>query len=587
MIRIKKIFHRSAFRIALYFPADTAMNKRARKAGALWSKTYQCWYVDYSKEKYNELQHVFSEIEVIKDDSDPSQTLSRPAYDPAPARAAATTVSHGDGAQLQAIRSNEPVIIPVTGKWEGKLTLHNDVGKYWVISIPNTEKISAALLAIKGVYWSKKDNAYLIFRHITVKLKVEALLGINNVLPANYYRSIENDKFNTGDMIAKINATDKKTIQLIVPPIAQLIQQIKRLHGVRLNKTDNVYVLPATPDILFNLATLSTHTGTRLINHLPVGYLRKEYAPNIKKIKLATVVSRLQKQIPAQVQTYVYAMMDYLMAKNYSDSTLKTYTEAFLLFLKHHQYKDPDELTERDIVRYLSQMMQNGLSSSTAHSLINALLFYYRNVLKKEAFELVIPRPKKEKKLPGVLTMAECYSILNAIDNSKHRLLLLLGYGAGLRLGEIVSLRWSDILMAEFKIHIKDAKGKKDRIVMLPYAVVSYLEKYRQLHSGNDWVFEGMYKGENYSPRTVQLVMQKAIAKVGLDKKASVHTLRHSFATHLLEAGTDIRYIQGLLGHSNISTTTIYTHLTNRAVQKVQSPLDNMMNQVNGKRKLE
>ncbi len=172
--------------------------------------------------------------------------------------------------------------------------------------------------------------------------------------------------------------------------------------------------------------------------------------------------------------------------------------------------------------------VQNGLLALSARSLINAFLFYYRNLLKRVHFEIVIPRPKNEKKLPGVLTMAECYSIFNAIHNPRHRLLLLLGYGAGLRLSEIVSLKWSDILMAEFKIHIKEAKGRKDRIVMLPYSIVSYLEKYQELYKGSTWVFEGQYKGESLSTRTVQQVMQQAVAKAGLEKKASVHTLRHS-----------------------------------------------------------
>ena len=120
---------------------------------------------------------------------------------------------------------------------------------------------------------------------------------------------------------------------------------------------------------------------------------------------------------------------------------------------------------------------------------------------------------------------------------------------------------------------------------MLPYSIIGYLENYQQLFKGSSWVFEGQFKGEAYSGRSVQQVMQNAIAKAGLEKKASVHTLRHSFATHLLEAGTDIRYIQGLLGHSSITTTTIYTHLTNKAVRRVQSPLDNMMNQLTDKTK--
>ncbi len=589
LIRIKKIFHKGVYRIALLFPVDGELNKKALQAGALFSKTHKCFHVAYSKEKYHELKELFAEIEVIKEDSDGDQVPSGNASVSLTNILPGTTIILPEK-QKQAVVVHNPKPIndpPFYGKWEGKIKLHPDVGKYWVMSIPYSEKISEGLQDIKGIFWSKKESAYLVFRHITVKTKVEALLGISNVFPDNYYRSNEYDHTSTGEMKAGINVNDKKTMLLTVPPVSQLIQQIKRWQGVRFSKSDNAYVLPATPDMITNLGDLAAQTGIRLINDLPKGYVRIANTPNLKKLKMDMVVANLQKQIPVQAQIYVSAMMDYLMAKNYSDSTLRTYTEAFLLFLRQHEYKNPDDLTERDIIRTLARMMQNGLSASTAHSLINALLFYYRNVLKKESFEIVIPRPKKEKKLPGVLTMAECFGIFNAIENPKHRLLLLLGYGAGLRLGEIVSLQWSDILIAEFKIHIKEAKGRKDRIVMLPFSIIGYLENYRQLYKGNTWVFEGQYKGEMYSPRTVQQVMQTAIVKAGLEKKASVHTLRHSFATHLLEAGTDIRYIQGLLGHSSINTTTIYTHLTNKAVRKVQSPLDNMMNQVNDKRKLE
>lgn len=584
MIQIKKIFHRGEFRIAIYFPVNAAITVQVKKAGAVWSQTNKCWYVSYTKENYNQLQQLFPEIEVIKESSESGEkkTIATPVLKPDKLMVPAIQSTH-----LITVRPPEPLPVPSFGKWEGKLKLHPDVGKYWVLGLPFSEKMRDGLLDIKGVYWNKKESAFFVMRNVAIKTKVEALLGISHVLPNNYYSSADHDNAGSGEMVASINTTDKKTLQLKVPPLSQLIQQIKRWQGARYSKTANAYLLPATPDILSNLLDIARQTGVRLLNELPPGYLRKENAPNVKKIKLATVVANLQKQVPVQAQTYVYAMMDYLMAKNYSDNTLRTYTQSFLLFLMEHQYKNPDDLTEREIVKYLAKMIQNGLSASTVHSLINALLFYYRNVLKRENFEIVIPRPKSEKRLPVVLTMAECFGIFNAIENPKHRLLLLLGYGAGLRLSEIISLQWSDILMAEFKIHIKEAKGRKDRIVMLPYSIVSFLESYRQLYKSNTFVFEGQYKGEMYSARSVQQVMHHAIEKVGLDKKASVHTLRHSFATHLLEAGTDIRYIQGLLGHSSINTTTIYTHLTNKAVKKVQSPLDNMMNQVNDKRKLE
>ena len=228
------------------------------------------------------------------------------------------------------------------------------------------------------------------------------------------------------------------------------------------------------------------------------------------------------------------------------------------------------------IIRHLAWMTEKGLSPSNLNMLINALLYYFRTVLKRNTFEIKMPRPRKEHHLPTVLTMDECVRIFSYVDNPKHKLLLLMGYGAGLRRSEIVMLKWEDILFEEHKIHIKQSKGNKDRIVMLPYSVVAYLKNYRTLYPGDVWVFPGQYKGEALSARTVQSVMKNAITKANLEKKATVHTLRHSFATHLLEGGTDIRYIQQLLGHSSIKTTMIYTHVTPQAAKNIISPLDQL-----------
>jgi site-specific recombinase XerD len=222
-------------------------------------------------------------------------------------------------------------------------------------------------------------------------------------------------------------------------------------------------------------------------------------------------------------------------------------------------------------------MTEKGLSPSSLNMQVNALKYYFRTVLKRDGFEIRVPRPRKEHHLPSVLTMEECIRIFSFVDNPKHKLLLLLGYGAGLRRSEIVSLKWSDILFEEHKIHIKQSKGNKDRIVMLPYSIVAFLKNYRGIYPSDDWVFTGQYRGEALSAGTVQVVMRQAVANAGLEKKATVHTLRHSFATHLLESGTDIRYIQALLGHSSVNTTMIYTHISPKAAKNIVSPLDQLV----------
>jgi len=568
-ISIKKIFHKGEFRIGIYFLPNKQIKEQIQLLSASWSRTFKCWYIPYSKENYKALLDVFPVVEIIKEPH-PEDTFQKPEPDLKNDLDNAPIALKGE---LQVIDNN------VHKKETSAIETYNlrmgpAVGKYWVLFMKYSEEMSHKLLQIKGVYWNKSERAYMIFRHITVKLKVEALLGAPGLLPSNYYKS---DNAKTGEVIIQPHVADKKFMEVILPAISSLIQQIKRLRGSKYSKTQDCYLIPATTDMFNNICRIANDTGVKQEIKLVKGYLSPKNNPNQKSVNLQDIRQKLILQSPIQVNVYVNTMIDYLMAMNYSHNTIKNYTQAFLLFLRRHQYQNPDSLEHRDIVRYLAAMMEDGLSSSTAHMLVNSLLFYYRHVLKKSPFEITIPRPKKEKKLPQVLTMAECLGIFKAINNPKHKLLMLLGYGAGLRLNEIVTLEWQDIHFEEFKIHIKGAKGHKDRLVMLPYSIITYLQQYRNLYGGKQWVFEGQNKGEPFSGRSVQQVLQQAIIKSGLEKRATVHTLRHSFATHLLESGTDIRYIQQLLGHNSIVTTTIYTHLSPASVKKIQSPLDNMV----------
>ena len=361
---------------------------------------------------------------------------------------------------------------------------------------------------------------------------------------------------------------------LSCPPIPYLIEQVKRWEGSRYSKANSAYLLNATPSMLENLQKLAGELNIPIHNKLPDKYLSKYKALNKKASQMHNLRENLLQQIPVIAQNYTLAMLDYLMAQNYSANTIRSYVKSFNLFLLINQYQNPDTLTEMQIVRHLARMTEKGLSPSSLNMLVNALLYYFRMVLKRSTFEIKLPRPRKEQHLPSVLTMDECGRIFSNVDNPKHKLLLLMGYGAGLRRSEIVSLKWEDILFEEHKIHVKQTKGNKDRIVMLPYSLVAYLKNYRALYPSDTWVFPGQYKGEALSTQTVQTVMTNAVSKAGLEKKATVHTLRHSFATHLLESGTDIRYIQQLLGHSSIKTTMIYTHITPKAAKKIISPLD-------------
>lgn len=217
------------------------------------------------------------------------------------------------------------------------------------------------------------------------------------------------------------------------------------------------------------------------------------------------------------------------------------------------------------------------LSEATIHSRMNALKFYYEKVLNRENFFLAIPRPKKHLQLPKVISEEKIIQGLLAVKNVKHKTLLLLSYSGGLRVSEVVNLKIENIDSARMQIFITKAKGKKDRIVPLSPYLLKHLRVYYQTYKPKIWLFEAQNTIEHYSVRSAQLIFKSAFKVLHLPKSCSFHSLRHSYATHLLENGTDLRYIQELLGHKDIKTTLRYTHVSKNALENMESPLDKIL----------
>jgi site-specific recombinase XerD len=206
---------------------------------------------------------------------------------------------------------------------------------------------------------------------------------------------------------------------------------------------------------------------------------------------------------------------------------------------------------------------------------IAAIRYLYLKVFLKPVPEALNIELRKPSRLPVVLSQKEIIKILKLTDNLKHKTILLLIYSAGLRLNELLELKIEDIDSSTMKIHIRQGKGKKDRYIMLSENVLNLLREYYKVYKPKDFIFEGQ-NGGKYSPKSVQNVFKNALGKAGIRKKATVHTLRHSFATHLLDDGTDIRYIQELLGHKRLETTQIYTHVSSHSINKIKSPADKL-----------
>lgn len=264
-----------------------------------------------------------------------------------------------------------------------------------------------------------------------------------------------------------------------------------------------------------------------------------------------------------------------LKLKGYSLNTIYSYNHCFEKFLDHFRDKDVSTLTKDEITEFLYQEHQKGLSYGYQNQIINAIKFYYEKVLGKKKEYYNLPRAKRPLKLPVVFSEEEIVKLLDQVDNIKHRSILYLIYSAGLRISEAVKMKIADIDSKRNIIHVKGAKGKKDRTTLLSQKLLQMLREYYKIYKPKDYLFEGE-RGKRYSISSIQKVFKKALEDSGIRKTATVHTLRHSFATHLLENGTDLRYIQQLLGHNSSKTTEIYTHITKKGLDKIKSPLDNL-----------
>jgi integrase/recombinase XerD len=267
----------------------------------------------------------------------------------------------------------------------------------------------------------------------------------------------------------------------------------------------------------------------------------------------------------------------YLEAKRMSPNTVRSYTEALKIFLDHFKDKSPKDITDADAQHFFHAYAHgNQLSVSWQRLLVNAIKHFFVNIEGRKLNIEKLVLPKKPKLLPNVLSKEEVKSILEATSNQKHRTMLSLIYACGLRCSEFINLLPKDIDSKRGLLIIRQAKGKKDGVVPISDKTITLLREYYKAHRPKKYVFEGAIEGEPYSSRSLQQVLKQALKKAKVNRPATLHWLRHSYATHLLEAGTDLRYIQELLGHKSSKTTEIYTHVSTHAIGKIKSPLDDL-----------
>jgi site-specific recombinase XerD len=334
----------------------------------------------------------------------------------------------------------------------------------------------------------------------------------------------------------------------------EVIAKLKQIGGFYWHSDHKFWSFPATQENLDRV--------------LDIAYLHKP----VNNYKIKEIIEEKKEDISASlIHSNLKLFLDELKLLKYSRSTIKNYIACLKEFLTIQN--NESETFEKKIKEFILYKISNGVSASSINLYLSALKLYGLKVLNIEISDR-IERPSKDKRLPHVLSREDMKLIFKNTENLKHRTILMLIYSAGLRVSEAALMKLSDVDFDRNVIHIKNAKGRKDRITLLAENLKIILTEYLGIYKPDKWLFTGLEPGSHISIRSVQKMFENAVARSGINKEVSVHSLRHSFATHLLENGTDIRYIQELLGHEHTKTTMIYTKVSNSALRKIKSPLD-------------
>lgn len=364
-------------------------------------------------------------------------------------------------------------------------------------------------------------------------------------------------------IVDKVNHKGENRLLLKFEYNKELIDTIRKIPGCYWSKTHNAWHVSDSPESKVELVKLTAKginirwADQKSVKEKEV-VIAKKVIPTIKTIDEITLFRR------------------YLSQRRYSENTIHHYTEGLKVFLQFIG-KPTSEITNADLERFNHDyVLRHQYSSSFQNQIINAVKLFFRSIHNTRFNVDAVERPRREHKLPNVLSKDEVKQIITSPTNVKHRAMLSLIYACGLRRSELLNLKPSNIDSRRGLLIIKQAKGNKDRIVPISEKTITMLREYYKTYKPTTWLFEGQVKGEQYSEKSLQDVLKQAVEKVNIKKPVTLHWLRHSYATHLLESGTDLRYIQELLGHKSSKTTEIYTHVSTQNIQKLKSPFDDL-----------
>lgn len=531
--------------------------KMKRISGSRWSSADRIWHIPYEVSAWKSLQAVFQGVKISKTQL-PEKLATVPAADSQFSKSEAEDFLTAHFSENQ----KERVFL--------KIPVHR---KDW----------QSFVKTVSGHFWHRADKVWSVPRNPKTsrqfsdffgeKLRIdrENKIELMDLAPAElvWRASLQAAKRDKITVLQHLNSSDWACLRVPAAMIQTHLATIKNIRGRRWNERELVWEVP-----------LTKITCRFLEKYLPnlVEWTFPIPADFPEKLEVqAGDFQGIEKKIQAaKYELAVTKLEEAMMVKRYSHRTVKLYKYCLRQFILFYNDLKPSQLTRAQIDAFLLHLVRDKKVSESHQNVYEcAIKLFYCEVLQQEEKVRGLVHIKKAQKLPQVLTESEVSKLLNACDNDKHKCVLMLIYSGGLRLGEVTNLRLCDLQAENNRIFVRNAKGMKDRCTILSPMVWEKLKAYIEKYQPVDWLFEG-YSGDKYADRSVQHIFQDAKLKSGINPLATCHTLRHSFATHLLEKGVDLRYIQELLGHASSKTTEIYTHITKTGWEKVKSPIDTL-----------
>ena len=354
-----------------------------------------------------------------------------------------------------------------------------------------------------------------------------------------------------------------RRIKLMYLYDSEINERIRSIEGCRWSKTMECWHLPYSDFSIGEIGKMKMEMNLRI--------------PELNRLKEEREVRYFDRQLTAEKHEFVKVFQHFMEVRRYSDRTISTYLEAIRTFLGYYKEKTLDEITPEDVNDFnFRYILKNGFSVSYQNQIISSIKLFFRIILKKEVFTEKIERPFRKLNLPDIFSVQEVELLLQSARNIKHRAMLSLLYACGLRRSELINLRIHAIDSKRKLLCIKGGKGNKDRVVPIPESMIVLLREYYKVYRPVVWLFEGIESGKPYSEASLRQAFETAKAKAHITKRLTLHSLRHSYATHLLENGVDLRFIQELLGHKSSKTTEIYTHVTQKSIERIKSPFENL-----------